>query len=75
MSEMKLKIFGMNCNDCAITIERSLNSMKGVNAKVNYEKREALVYYDDKTVGENEILMNPVFSEKTGYRAMKMREL
>lgn len=74
MKQMKLKIFGMSCNDCAINIERSLNSMKGVNANVNYEKREAVVYFDENKMGENEILMNPVFSEKTGYRAMRMKD-
>jgi periplasmic mercuric ion binding protein len=43
-----LSVPGMNCATCPITVKKALSKVAGVNeVKVNYEKREARVSFDD----------------------------
>ena len=43
-----LDVTGMNCAACPITVKKSLTKVAGVSrADVNYEKRQAVVTFDD----------------------------
>jgi mercuric ion binding protein len=43
-----LSVPGMRCAACPITIKKALNKVDGVETiEVNFEKREALVTFDD----------------------------
>jgi len=43
-----LSVPGMTCAACPITVKKALNGVAGVTkAKVSYEKKEALVTFDD----------------------------
>src|SRR4051812_6358791 len=49
-------VTGMHCAACAITVEKTLKSQKGVsNAGVNYANAAALVEYDSETANLNDI--------------------
>lgn len=49
---MKLDVPTMDCATCPITIKAALNKVPGVtSARVSYERREALVVYDDTKTG------------------------
>ncbi len=46
-----LRVSGMTCEGCAVTIEKALKDTQGVlDARVSYEKGEAWVKYDDRKV-------------------------
>jgi len=46
-----LRVGGMTCEGCAVTIEKALKETDGViEARVNYEKGEAWVKYNDRKV-------------------------
>ncbi|MFL6335030.1 MAG: heavy-metal-associated domain-containing protein [Pyrinomonadaceae bacterium] len=46
-----LRVGGMTCEGCAVTIEKALKDTNGVlDARVSYEKGEAWVKYDDRKV-------------------------
>ena len=48
--DINLKLSGLTCANCAIKIEKKLNSLEGVNkAVVNFANEEATVEYDPKT--------------------------
>jgi periplasmic mercuric ion binding protein len=45
---VKLSVPGMTCAACPITIKKALTKVDGVSkAEVSYEKREAVVTFDD----------------------------
>ncbi len=49
--KITLKIGGMSCVSCAVTIEKSLNAVKGVSeAAVNFAAEKATVEYDSSQV-------------------------
>ena len=53
----KLRLSGMDCADCAISIEKSLNSMPGVeSAQVSFAAATADVRYDPSTVKRETIV-------------------
>ena len=62
-----LKIIGMHCTSCAMSIDGDLEDyVKGVkSAKTSYAKQECEVEFDEEV--EIEQLINQV--EKTGYQA------
>ncbi len=67
MAKALLKIRGMHCASCAATIEKSLRGTAGVTgANVNFASEKALVEYDERAAGKDE-LVNAV--EKAGYKA------
>ncbi len=49
--EEKIKLVGMHCASCAVTIEKKLKSLKGVvGASVNFAGEEAVITYDPSKV-------------------------
>ncbi len=60
------KVYGMNCAACSSTVEKTLNSLKGINnAAVNLATEEASLEYDEKAISEKEIAEAVA---KSGYR-------
>lgn len=67
MKKLKLKITGMHCTSCAMSIDFDLEDLNGVkNATTNYAKQECEVEFDENLVSEKEILEQVA---KTGYKA------
>lgn len=65
MKKVKLKIKGMHCTSCAMTIDFDLEDAEGVkSAKTSYAREETEVVYDDKKVNID-TLVNLI--KKTGY--------
>ena len=63
----KLKIEGMHCSSCAMSIDMDLEDLKGVkSANTNYAKQVSEVEYLDDDVTE-EMLIAQI--KKTGYKA------
>lgn len=51
MTTKTLKIQGMTCNHCAMRVAKALKGLSGVqDAKVDLQKAEASVTYDEATV-------------------------
>jgi periplasmic mercuric ion binding protein len=47
-----LSVSGMTCAGCATGVEKALQNVEGVQkSEVNYDKREAMVTYDDAITG------------------------
>ncbi|QKR05765.1 mercury resistance system periplasmic binding protein MerP [Pseudomonas aeruginosa] len=47
-----LSVPGMTCAACPITVKKALTKVEGVTkAEVSYEKREAIVTFDDAKTG------------------------
>ena len=47
-----LSVSGMTCADCASHVEKALQKVEGVEkSEVNYDKKEAVVTYDDAKAG------------------------
>jgi copper chaperone len=67
-----IKVEGMTCGGCAVTVEKALKKTPGVeDAKVSYEKGEAWVKYDDAKVTLaklREVINN------TGFKAGEAKE-
>lgn len=63
----KLKIIGMHCTSCAMSIDGDLEDTEGVkSAKTSYAKQECEVEFEEETVTIEEILK---VVDKTGYKA------
>lgn len=66
MKKIELQIINMHCTACAVGIEESLRSKKGViGANVNYASEKARVEYDEKQLSRKEIEED---IEKMGYK-------
>jgi len=56
MTKETINISGMHCASCALTIEKSLKKLSGVNSvKVNFIFQRATVEYDENKTGRKEI--------------------
>lgn len=56
MAEIVLKIKGMSCQHCVVSISKALKDIKGVkDVKVSLEKGSAEVNYDDKLVTKSQM--------------------
>jgi Cu+-exporting ATPase len=66
VSQITLEVEGMTCAGCASRVERTLNSLTGVEASVNLATEKAAVRYDEGRVDLEE-LVGAV--EAAGYRA------
>ena len=64
--KVHLLISGMHCANCALTIEKALNAIKGVEANVNFASEKALVAFPRGSV-KVEKLIETV--RKAGYAA------
>lgn len=63
----KLRIDGMHCTSCAMSIDGDLEDTKGVkSAKTSYAKQECEVEFEEEVVKIEEILK---VVDKTGYKA------
>jgi len=68
----QIKVSGMTCGACAVSVKRGLEKTKGVkSADVRAEKGLATVIYDDSQVNEQQ-LRDAI--EKTGFRAEPVKE-
>jgi len=64
-----IKISGMTCASCVLTIEKSLGKVDGVkNVNVNFASEKALVEFDPQKTSLKELEQA---IEKTGYRVIK----
>lgn len=53
---VKLSVPGMTCAACPITVKKALTKVDGVSkAQVSYEKREAVVSFDDTKTNVREL--------------------
>jgi Cu+-exporting ATPase len=64
-----LKLSGLHCVACSLTIDDELESIDGVfSAKTNYAKQESLVSYDSTKV---KIPILRIAIEKLGYKVVR----
>lgn len=67
MKKTKLKIEGMHCSSCAMSIDFDLEDSEGVeSAKTSYAKQELEVVFDEGEIEIGEIIK---IIQKTGYGA------
>ncbi len=65
----KLKIEGMHCSSCAMSIDMDLEDLEGVkDVRTNYAKQETDVEYEEGVVDLPTILQQ---IKKTGYTAQE----
>ena len=64
---LELPITGMTCASCANRIERTLNTLDGVTASVNYATEKATVDFDAALVEPEELV---AAIESVGYHAV-----
>lgn len=63
----KLKIIGMHCTSCSMTIDFDLEDVEGVtSAKTSYARTETEVEFDEEKVSIDQIIK---VVRKTGYQA------
>ncbi len=56
MKLVELNIEGMHCNGCSTRLEKVLNEMDGVSAKVSLEDKKAKIEYDEEKVNLEEVI-------------------
>lgn len=67
MKKIKLKIDGMHCSSCAMSIDMDLEDLDGVmEAKTNYAKQISEIEFDDSKIPAEKIVEQ---IKKTGYKA------
>ncbi len=67
---VKLRIYGMPCDDCVTTVTRGLMDQDGVlDVKVSLEKRMGEVDIDPEKIKPEELLSNRVFKKPSHYKA------
>ena len=68
MIKQKLKIEGMHCTSCAMTIDMDLEDLDGIKkAQTSYAKQECEVELDEEKVKIEKVL---VTIKKSGYTAL-----
>ncbi len=68
--KVKLRIYGMTCEDCAITISKGLKTQDGVlEAEISLDEGMGKVTINSEKVSDKDLLKNPVLSGKSKYRA------
>jgi len=70
-TQLDLSITGMSCNACAMTIEKGLNHLKGVEATVNFATESARVTFDTSQVDTVKLVS---LVESLGYGARPLAE-
>lgn len=67
MTKIKLKIDGMHCTSCAMTIDMDLEDLEGVKeSQTSYAKMETEVEYEEDKIKIEDILKQV---QQTGYTA------
>ena len=65
----KLKIIGMHCTACSLSIDMDLEDLEGVKkAQTSYAKQETEVEFDEEKIKLNQLLET---IKKTGYTAQE----
>ena len=68
----QIKVSGMTCGACSVSVKRALSKTKGVkSAEVSHEKGLATVVYDDSQTNEQQ-LRDTI--SKTGFKAEPPQE-
>ena len=70
-NQVDLSITGMSCNACAMTIEKGLNHLAGVEATVNFATESARVTFDASQVDTVKLV---ALIESLGYGARSLAE-
>ena len=70
-NQVDLSITGMSCNACAMTIEKGLNHLAGVEATVNFATESARVTFDASQVDTLKLV---ALIESLGYGARSLAE-
>lgn len=70
MKKLKLKIEGMYCSSCAMSIDFDLEDMGVKSAKTSYAKQEAEIEFDEEKINPQKIIDQ---IKKTGYSASAIR--
>ncbi len=71
-SAVQIKVSGMTCGACAVSVKRGLEKTKGVkSADVSVEKGLAILSYDDSQVNEQQ-LRDAI--NKSGFKAEPAQE-
>lgn len=69
--KVKLKIYGMSCDDCVATITKGLKSQEGVlNVQVSLKDGMGLVEVDSEKIKPEVLLRNKVFTRPSHYKAI-----
>ncbi len=69
--KVKLKIYGMTCDDCVLTITKGLKSQEGVmNVQVSLKDGIGLVDVDPEKIKPEALLRNKVFTKPSHYKAI-----
>jgi len=67
MQQVTLKVAGMTCSSCPITVKKALSKVKGVQqVKTNLKLKQAIVRYDD-TLTSPQVLATA--TTNAGYRS------
>lgn len=67
---VKLRIYGMTCEDCVDIVTQDLREQEGVvDAKVSLKDRGGEVTYDPEKINPEDILKNRAFRGTSHYRA------
>ena len=67
---VKLRIYGMTCDDCVATVARGLKEQDGVlDVKVSLKEGVGDVLLDGEKVKPEDLLKNRVFSKPSHYKA------
>ena len=65
-----LKIDGMHCLSCAMSIDFGLEDLKGIKkARTNYVKQESEIEFDEEIIRLEDIVVS---IKKTGYKASQL---
>jgi copper chaperone len=67
---VKLRIYGMTCDDCVATVTKALKEQSGVlDVKVSLQGGIGEVSLDQEKIKPEDLLKNRVFSKQSHYRA------
>jgi copper chaperone CopZ len=68
--KVKLRIYGMTCDDCVATVTRGLKDQAGViDVRVSLKDGTGEVDVDLEKVNPEDLLRNKVFSKSSHYKA------
>ena len=69
--KVKLRIYGMTCDDCAATVSDALRGQDGVlEVKVSLKERSGEVTFDPEKLRREDLLKNKVFGKPSHYSAI-----
>lgn len=70
IKNLKLKIDGMHCTSCAMSIDFDLEDLDGIkSAKTNYAREVCEVEFDEEKIQDQQIVKQ---IKKTGYNATSL---